>query len=116
MLLTISGLFAIVSLNALKQFRSLAIRRVLGATSGHISFQLNRNYLLILLLSLLAGAWWGRFFALAMMNSIYKVHAGIPLPVLLFSAICLTLIILVTLGIKVWQIWHMKLTEALKAE
>ncbi|MCC6461769.1 MAG: ABC transporter permease [Saprospiraceae bacterium] len=116
LLLTISGLFAIVSLNALKQFRALAIRRVLGATSGHISFQLNRNYLLVLLISLLAGAWMGRFFALAMMNSIYKIHAGIPLSVLFFSSTCLIVVILATLGIKVWQIWRMKLTEALKAE
>ncbi len=79
LLLTVSGLFSIVSLNALKQFRSLAMRRVLGAKSGDIAFQLNRNYLIVIFGAVLIGCWGGRFMALALMNSIYKVHAGVQM-------------------------------------
>lgn len=116
LLLTISGLYAIVSLNAVKQFRALAVRRVLGATAGNISYQLNRNYLIVLLGALVAGCLLGRLFTLMMLNSIYKIHAGVPAAVLAASTICLFLVVVATVGMKVWQIWTMKLTEALKAE
>ncbi len=116
LLLTISGLFSIVSLNALKLFRSLAVRRVLGAKVGHISYQLNRNFLFVLLGAVALGTLAGRGASLAMMNSIYKIHAGVPAGVLLFSALCMLGVILATVGVKVWQIWKMNLSEALKAE
>lgn len=116
LLLTISGLFAIVSLNAIKMFRALAVRRVLGARIGHISYQLNRNFLIVMLLAVIAGGLLGRVFALALMNSIYKMHAGAPLLVLIFSAVCMLLVLAFTVGVKVWQIWKMNLAEALKAE
>jgi hypothetical protein len=116
LLLTISGLYAIVSLNALKMFRALAVRRVLGAKVGHISYQLNRNFLVVLFFAVIIGGVLGRVFALAMMNSIYKIHAGAPVTVLLFSAVCMFLILGLTAGVKVWQIWKMNLAEALKAE
>lgn len=116
LLLTISGLFAIVSLNALKQFRALAIRRVLGATAGQISYQLNRNFILVVIGSLIAGSLMGRVFALAMLNGIYKIHSGVPVEVLLVSSVCLILVMATTAGLKVWQIWKMNVPEALKAE
>jgi len=116
LLLTISGLFAIVSLNALKQFRALAIRRVLGASAGQISYQLNRNFLLVVIGSLIVGSLMGRIFALAMLNSIYKIHSGVPAFVLFISAVCLLIVMMATAGLKVWQIWKMNVPEALKAE
>lgn len=116
LLLTASGLFSIVSLNALKLFRNLAVRRVLGAQVGHISYHLNRNFLYVMGIAMVLGVLSGRGFTLALMNSIYKVHAGAPLGVLLFSALCMGVVVVATVGVKVWQIWKMNLSEALKAE
>ena len=70
----------------------------------------------LLLTAVLLGALAGRGVSLAMMNSIYKIHAGVPAGVLLFSALCMLGVILTTVGVKVWQIWKMNLSEALKAE
>lgn len=116
LLLMVSGLFAIVSLNALKLFRNLAIRRVLGANAGQISYQLNRNFLVVMVFSVIAGALSGRTFALALMNSIFKTNAGVPPAVLVLSAACIILALFATIGFKIWQIWRANLAEALKAE
>jgi len=116
LLLTVSGLFAIVSLNALKQFRGLALRRVLGARAGNIAFHLNRNFLFVTLVATIIGCLLGRVFALAMMDSIYKIHAGVSVPVLVFSAFGVLAVLLATVGVKVWQVLRANLTEALKAE
>ncbi len=116
LLLTVSGLFSIVSLNALKQYRSLAVRRVLGAKSANIAFHLNRNYLLVMLGAILVGCWSGRFMALALLNSIYKIHAGVQGQSLLLGVLTVLLALLATVGVKVWQILRANLGEALKAE
>jgi len=116
LLLTVSGLFAIVSLNALKQLRGLALRRVLGARAGNIAYHLNRNFLIVTLVATIVGCLLGRVFALAMMDSIYKIHAGVSASVLIFSAIGVFLVLSATVGVKVWQVLRANLTEALKAE
>lgn len=116
LLLTVSGLFAIVSLNALKQFRGLALRRVLGATAGNIAFHLNRNFFYVLLGATVAGCLLGRVFALAMLDSIYKIHAGVQLPVLCLAALCVLAVATATAGVKVWQVLSANLSQALKAE
>ncbi|MBC7776821.1 MAG: ABC transporter permease [Phycisphaerae bacterium] len=116
LLLTVSGLFSIVSLNALKQFKSLALRRVLGAKSGEIAFQLNRNYLMVIFGAILVGCWGGRFMALAMMNSIYKIHAGVQGQSLTMGVLTVLLAMLATVGVKLRQILRANLGDALKAE
>ena len=72
LLLTISGLFALASLNILKRNKEIAIRRVLGAGVRHLAWLLNRNYLWFLLAGAFLGALGGRIFALALLNSISK--------------------------------------------
>ena len=116
LLLTISGLFAIVSLNAHKQLRSLALRRVLGATAGNIAFHLNRNLLLVVVASILAGCFGGRLLTLTLMNSIFKMHFGAPPVMLLFAFIIITATLFITIGLKVWQVLKINVMEALKTE
>ncbi len=116
LLLTVSGLFAIVSLNALRQFRGLALRRVLGATAANIAYHLNRNFFYVLLGATVVGCLLGRVFALAMLNSIYKIHAGVQIQVLAFAAFSVLLVVGATVGVKVWQILKANLSDALKAE
>jgi hypothetical protein len=50
------------------------------------------------------------------MNSIYKIHAGVPVSVLILSTLGVLVVVSVTAGIKVWQIYAANLSEALKAE
>jgi ABC-type antimicrobial peptide transport system permease subunit len=116
LLLTVSGLFAIVSLNALKQYRGLALRRVLGATDSHIALHLNRNFLLVIGLALLAGSAGGYVFALALMNGIYKLHAGVSGVVIVAAIVLVLLALALTLWLKLKEILRANLMEALKAE
>lgn len=116
LLLTISGLFAIVSLNAQKQLRSLALRRVLGATAGNIAFHLNRNLVLVVVVSILAGCIGGRFLTLALMDSIFKMHFGTPPVMMIFAFLMITFTLFFTIGLKVWQVLKINVMEALKTE
>lgn len=116
LLLTVSGLFSIVSLNALKQFKNLALRRVLGAKPGEIAFHLNRNYLMVTLGAAIIGCLGGRFMALALMNSIYKIHAGVQAQSIALGILTVALAMLLTIGMKLNQVMRVNLGDALKAE
>ena len=43
----LTGLFSLVSLNVLKRAKEIAVRRVLGATPGNISYTINKYYILV---------------------------------------------------------------------
>ncbi|MDX1910550.1 MAG: FtsX-like permease family protein [Saprospiraceae bacterium] len=116
LLLTISGLFAIISLNALKQWRSLALRRVLGATPSNIALHLNRNFLLVMVVALLMGSLGGYAFTRALMDGIYKIHAGISGWVIVASMALVLGALAITLWLKLKEILRANLMEALKAE
>lgn len=58
-LLTATGLFALVSLTVLKRMKEIALRRVVGATPRHILLIVNKGYFLIFLISGLLGCYGG---------------------------------------------------------
>ncbi len=47
-LLSITGLFSLVSLNVLRRMREVAVRRVMGASAGQVAWVLNKSYIWIL--------------------------------------------------------------------
>ena len=53
--LAATGLFSLVSLNLLKRAKEIAIRRVLGASTGNIAYLVNKHYLLIFMIGGILG-------------------------------------------------------------
>ena len=52
LLLTCMGLFGLVSLNITRRMKELSIRKVLGASLGHIVHQISRELILVLLVAM----------------------------------------------------------------
>jgi putative ABC transport system permease protein len=103
LLLAVSGLYALVSLNALKKRKEIAIRRVLGADLKSVAWLLNRNYAAVLAIGVVAGCLAGRAFALALLDSIFKVHAGVEFGTLAGAAAVLLAVAALTIAIKLRQ-------------
>lgn len=102
-LLCITGLFSLVSLNILKRLRELSIRRVLGASVGHITWILNRNYITIFVGAIVFGCAFGRVLALKLMDSIFQINYGVSAMTLIVSSLCVMVVALATIGFKIWQ-------------
>lgn len=113
-ILCITGLFSLVSLNVLRRLRELSIRRVLGASAGQITWILNRNYILIFSGSIVIGCALGRVLALKLMDSIFKINYGVTANSLVFSALVVLVIAFCTIGIKIWQTLRMNPAEVLR--
>ena len=115
-LLTVTGLFALISLNIMKRMKEIAVRRVLGATMQNISFLLNKNYLWIITSGIVIGIASGAWFALLLLDSIYSIHAGVSSVIMTAAGLCAILAVMTTIGIKIWQIRQMNVADVLKRE
>jgi ABC-type antimicrobial peptide transport system permease subunit len=102
-LLTATGLFALVSLTALKKMKEIAVRKVVGAKPGHILLLINKGYFWIFIISAAVGCYGGWSLSKLLLDSIFKINAGIGITSLIGSVIVLFIITAITSGIKVWQ-------------
>ena len=101
-LLTATGLFALVSLTVLKM-KEIALRKVVGASPRHILVLINRGYFWIFIISAVVGCYGGWALTRLLLNMIFKINAGINNSTLIGSVIVLFIIAGITSGIKVWQ-------------
>ena len=102
-LLTATGLFALVSLTVLKKMKEIALRKVVGASPRHILVLINRGYFWIFIISAVVGCYGGWALTRLLLNMIFKINAGINNSTLIGSVIVLFIIAGITSGIKVWQ-------------
>jgi ABC-type antimicrobial peptide transport system permease subunit len=96
--------------------REVAIRRVMGASWGHIAWILNKNYGWIFGIAIVVGCFSGRFFALALMNSIFKINIGVQMGTLAWSALGILAIAAATIGLKLWQTLRVNPADVLRGD
>ncbi|HJS54219.1 MAG TPA: ABC transporter permease [Chitinophagaceae bacterium] len=115
-LLTATGLFALVSLTILKKMKEIALRKVVGARSGHILVLVNRGYFLIFVVGAAIGCYGGYALTKLLLDLIFKVNSGIAASTLVNSVLVLFIIVAITSGIKVWQAIRTNPVKLLRTE
>jgi ABC-type antimicrobial peptide transport system permease subunit len=115
-LLTATGLFALVSLTVLKKMREIALRKVVGATPRHILILVNKGYFWIFPISALLGCYGGWSLTKLLLDMIFKINVGVDTSILTISVAALLLITLLTTGIKVWQVIKTSPVKLLRTE
>ncbi|MEM9824126.1 MAG: ABC transporter permease [Bacteroidota bacterium] len=116
LLLTATGLLALLTLTIQKRQKEIAIRKVLGASLGNISFLINKNYIIILIFALIAGSWVGGFISQTLVESIFDITMPFELNISLFSSGILFIIALLTILIKIYEVAYSNPAEVLKKE
>ncbi|MGB8195025.1 MAG: ABC transporter permease [Chitinophagaceae bacterium] len=102
-LLTATGLFALVSLTVLKKMREIALRKVVGARSHHILVLINRGYFWTFIVGTIIGCYGGYALTKLLLDMIFAVNSGIAKSTLINAVLVLLVIVGITSGIKVWQ-------------
>jgi putative ABC transport system permease protein len=115
-LLTATGLFALVSLTALKKMKEIAVRKVVGASPRHILVLINRGYIWIFIVAALLGCYAGLALTKLLLDLIFKVNNGVNTISLIGSVAALFIIVAVTSGIKVWQAVKSNPVKMLRSE
>jgi ABC-type antimicrobial peptide transport system permease subunit len=93
--LSAAGIFALASLNTEKRTKEIGIRKALGASVQNIVTLMNKEFVIILIMSGLLGSIGGFFITDQLLDAIYSFHVSVGIfPVIL----CALLIIVVGLS------------------
>ncbi len=114
--LTATGLFALVSLTALKKMKEIALRKVVGAKPGHILILINKNYFWIFIVSALLGCAGGWSLTNLLLDLIFKLHSGVSTLTLCLSVVVLFLITGIITSLKVWEAIRTNPVKLLRTE
>jgi putative ABC transport system permease protein len=115
-LLTATGLFALVSLTALKKMKEIALRKVVGAAPRHIVVLINKGYFWIFIVASFVGCYVGLSLTRLLMDMIFKINVGVSVGSLIWAVLVLFVIAAVTSGIKVWQAVRSNPVKMLRSE
>ena len=115
-LLTATGLFALVSLTVVKKMKEIAVRKVVGAKPEHIMMLINKGYFWVFIIGAVLGCYGGYSLTGLLLNLIFKVNAGIAVSSVVSSLFVLFIIIGITSGIKVWQAVRTNPVKLLRTE
>lgn len=115
-ILTIVGLFALISLNIVRRMKEIAIRRVVGASLSQIAVLLNRRYFIITLFGIIIGGVGGYFLAKSILDSIFAVHVGVEIWVLGLASLGVLAMVLLTIALKMLGIIKMNPSNILRSE
>jgi putative ABC transport system permease protein len=115
-IMSVSGLYALVSINLQKRTKELGIRKILGAPLSNIMLQASRMFLIIMLFSFLIGAAGGSFLVNKMMDTVWEYYEAVDVAVLVLSISILFLISLLTVALKIFSVSVTNPVESLRYE
>lgn len=115
-LLSSAGLYALVSLNVLKRLKEIAIRKVVGASTGKIAWLINKNYVWIFLVAAVGGSVGGSVLAKLLLSSIYSTHVDLSILTFFFSSLMIFIIAGITVGYKILEVTKTNPADILRSD
>lgn len=103
MFLSATGLFTLVSLNIIKKMKEIGVRKVLGASVGNLTRVINTEFVIILAIASVLGAFAGAWMAAMLMKSIWKYYLEATPTTLLVSTVILFVVSALSIGFKVYN-------------
>ena len=116
-LLSASGLFALVSLNILRRNQEIGVRKVLGASISTIIKLITKDFVYILLIAFIIGSTLG-FLVInkIVFNFIYVYHADMGVDAFAGTFIILLVACCLTAGVKVYRAANVNPVKVLKSD
>ena len=115
-LLTSTGLYALISLNILKRMKEIAIRKVIGASMGNIAILINKNYFWIFVVAAITGCAGGTYLANTVLDSIFASSVGTNPVIMISSSIGLFVLTGLIMGYKIMLVRNINPSEILRSE
>ncbi len=106
-ILSLIGLFSLISMHLSNRTKEIGIRKILGAHLVSILVNVNKTYVIIILLGLSTGALISFFVTPTLMDSIWAYHVKINLWIIAISIVTMTLFTFLTI------LWKVKINMSL---
>jgi putative ABC transport system permease protein len=115
-IMSVSGLYSLVSLSLQKRTKELGIRKILGASMPHILVQSSRLFLIIMAVAFVLGSLMGAVLVNAMMDSVWEYYEAVDIRVLSIAITALAAIAIGTIGAKIHSVAVSNPVDALRHE
>lgn len=115
-IMSVSGLYSLVSLNLQKRTKELGIRKILGAPLPHMVIQASKLFLIIMVISCIVGSILGSVMVNGLMGSIWEYYVAINFKVLSLAIIILFVIAVTTIGYKIRKVAVTNPVDSLRYE
>lgn len=115
-LISIMGLYSLVSLIAIRRRKEFGIRKVLGSSEVSIAFQLWKEFRYVIVIAALAGILMGNYVISLLLDIIFAYHIGISWQHALYPVIFMTIIVVLSIGVKIWKVVTVNPSQQLRTE
>lgn len=115
-LLSLIGMFNLVSLDIIRRTKEVGIRKIQGAPVPLLIFLLSKKFLIILLIASFAGCAGGYYMSVALMDSIWDYFVRIGAGMLISSAMIMIIATVLTLSIRIIRAAMRNPVESLRYE
>jgi hypothetical protein len=102
-LMSVTGLFSLVSLNILKKMKEIGVRKVLGASTINIIWLIGLEFVVILGAASILGCGLGYVMVNKMMDAVWEYYLEVGYSTLEICAVFLFLVAIGTVGMKVFR-------------
>lgn len=116
LVLSVTGLFTLVSLNIIKKMKEIGVRKVLGASIANITRIINTEFMIILFIAALLGSAMSYFAVEALMASIWKYYQPAGSAAFFVSVFLMFVISGIAIGYKVFSAASMNPVNTLRDE
>lgn len=115
-IMSVSGLYSMVTLNLQKRTKELGIRKILGASLPHIVAQSSKLFLIIMVISFVIGSLLGSVMVNGLMDSIWEYYVAINFEVLALAITILFVIAIATIGYKIRKVAVTNPVDSIRTE
>lgn len=115
-ILSLVGLYTLVSLKIIKKTREIGIRKVLGAPLFKLINLINREFLIILSVASVFGSAMGYYLSDMLLSSIWTTYLNISFTSFLIPVVFIFVVALLTLSSKVYRAAVRNPVESIKYE
>ncbi|MGC3945861.1 MAG: hypothetical protein QM762_15280 [Chryseolinea sp.] len=104
LLLSVTGLYALVSLNMMRRIKEIGIRKIVGASISGIAQKVNREFIIILGIASVFGSYAGYMWCNTLMPSIWKYYQGVGLSTFVIAVLVMLTVSLAAIAFRVFNI------------
>jgi ABC-type antimicrobial peptide transport system permease subunit len=103
LMLSVTGLFTLVSLNIIKKMKEIGVRKVLGASTWNITAIVNREFVVILWIASVGGGFLGYWLSSIFMESIWDYYQTVSIRSMIIAAAILIVASVLSIGYKLFK-------------
>jgi len=115
-ILSLVGLYTLVSLKVIKRMKEIGIRKVLGASTLSIVKLLNVEFLVIVIVSSVIGSVLGYYLSDMLLDSIYEIYISATIITFIIPTIIILVVSISTITFKVYNAANKNPVDAIKYE